>query len=176
MLSQKDKEEDLNQEDKKSSFPLIGIILGGIAIILIGVLVSFMLIKKRKSKRNNIDGLNSNGEFRNGSIRIVLNISNSNDANAVKKNNNDYSKNSDNNINSNVTAKDNINQTGLNNKQSNKHSSLDIRKSPLYYDKINMNRNTNDNPDIYFASIAENDESPPEYTEINESNEKQQYK
>jgi len=140
----------INRKTDNSNYLLI--ILGCIIVIFIGVLVTFMLIRKKKSKkRYEIDSKNV---FRTGSIRVVLNINNRNS--------------SSNNTNVEI---DNNN----NNNQYNYHNSLDIQIPPPSYDNLNntVNINNNNNNEVRTnnASIDEVNDSLPEYTIIDQLNE-----
>jgi len=147
-----------NGDGKSNSFIIIGgVILG---CILIGSLVAFILIKKKRSN------LNSNDEFRNESIKVVFNkkqintndnsisnsyysydisdkisnINNSNDTNGVINNNNDISNN---NINSN-NNNNNINNNNSNNIINNNNSNF-INNSNIINNNIRNNNNNNNN-------------------------------
>jgi len=99
----------------KNSFIIIGsIILGCITAVLIGGLTTFMLIKKNSKKLHN-SNINSNEEFRNGSIKVVLNNNSNNN------NNNSYDANVEINENGKVARAE------INNK--NKHSIIGINNN-----------------------------------------------
>ena len=172
-----------------------------------------MFIKKRKSKKYSKSDLNSEDEFRIGSIKVMLNKNQSNN-NSINNVNAEIDKNNDNtnnyNYNYNITTatinSKNNNKNSINNIQDNLNSnncynsntlsetnllrnnpkypninvkldygSLDMKKAPLIYDKNNMimNANSDNKTAFYSSSVDEEDEPPPDYTEIYKSFAKQ---
>jgi len=110
-----------NDNQKRSPFMIIGIILGCIVVILIGILVAFLLIKKRKSKReDNGSDKSSKDEFRTGSIKVTLNQNQNHD-------------------NSNNDEKAGVNYE---NNNDSKKEQKDL-SSPLNSTDVNTNRNIN---------------------------------
>jgi len=100
----------LNQNKNKYNVPFI--ILGCIIFILICVfLIIFMLIKKKRSKGHDKPDFNPSYEFRNGSIRILLNKNQS-----INSNNNVITENN-NSTNSNINI-NNDNNNSINNQNS----------------------------------------------------------
>jgi len=118
VLNQMDNSNNQNQNNEKSKTPyIVGGIILGVVVILIGIIVTFMLVRKNKSKRHNISDITNKDEFRNESIRVVLNDckSNSDNANVVINNNNNNNNNNTNNNNDNSNnTQNNINQNNLN--------------------------------------------------------------
>jgi len=104
-----------NQSNGKSKTPyIIGGIILGVAIIITGVIVTLMLVRKSKFNRHNIPDITNKDEFRNESIRVTLNdnnvnVGNNNNNNNNNNNSNDNSNNIQNKINQNKLNQNNLN-------------------------------------------------------------------
>jgi len=152
----------------KTSFIIIGsIILGCIIAILIGGLSTFMFIKKRKSKRYHDSDLNSNEEFRNGSIiKVVLNNnnSNSNGTNTEINNNHEDTKNEINNKSKHSTVGINNNRNVVTNditntNNNNKEVEAEINNSSKDTDTENNINSNNVETEINTNNISISDQN-----------------
>jgi len=132
---------NINRKSNISNFLLI--ILGFLIIIFIGVLITFMLIKKKIfSKKNKILDSDPNAVFRNGSIRVLLNINN--------KNNVEMNRNSNNNSNVEISS------------SSNNNTNVEIGSSSNY--NTNVEIGSSSNSKIFLASLYSNDNNNEQNT------------
>jgi len=124
-INQNDSKSDSKQSDKKLNSPVIkgGIIIGCGVLILIGVLVAFMFIKKNRSKQNNNSDSISNDKFQSGNnIELLLNdkqvVNNDNNAEInntiIISNNVDGVDNNNSNDNNDIDSKNTINEDNNN--------------------------------------------------------------
>jgi len=105
----------------KKTFIIIGSsILGGIIAILVTGLVTFKLIKKKSKKQIKSD-FSSSEEFRNGSIKVVLNKNN------IKNSNSEVNNNSNNNEKVEINKNSKDIKAEINNKS--KHSTVGINNN-----------------------------------------------
>jgi len=138
ICTQKEIEEIINEKEgkeNKTKSPII--IIGGIIGCIFGVLVSLILIKKFESKQNKNSNLNSNDEFRTGSIRVLFsNNYNSNNPNGGVTNNNINNNNSNNNNSNNNNY--NYNNSNNSNNNNNNNGINNNNNNNIYY---NLNQN-----------------------------------
>jgi len=156
-FSDADAEKILKICPRNTSFVLIGgLILGGIVLILIGILVTFILIKKGQSRKTNKSDFSSNDNAETG--RVVFIKDDKDPGTSV------------------------MTLPSLNNNQNNNNDVQIITpimpvlpSSPPSYSnsEIPVNSNNNNETMIYYTDVVEEIEPPPEYTEINSSVSKQ---
>jgi len=162
---------------------IIGLVIISICII---VIISLIIVIKNMKKKS----ISTKDEFGNGSIRIKLNNNNNenNNINNEISNNNNGSNNNNNNhnnLNQNIMVDSNdnnslsdhydINNISFNNNNLNeKHGSFNIQIPSPPYGNRNMSINSNNNNELPIysestieESTIEENEPPPEYTEIN---------
>jgi len=135
-----------------------GIILGCIVIVFIGIFASFMLINKRISEKNKkylVDLLLNNNKKE---VNVGINNNNINNVhNNNNNNNNNYNDDDDDdNVNNNYVMSD----VSLSN--SSYQESLNTESPPSYDESNIVIYADNDN------GIVEENERPPEYSEIND--------
>jgi len=167
-------------ENKKGSpFVIIGIIIGSIVVVLIGILVTIILIRKSKSKEHN----NSDVSFNDESIIIDLNESqnnnsgiaeiNNNNSNNDNNDNNANNNNNDNNNNNNNNTLNNLNQNNSNSNILINLNNYNINTLPERIILINNPQNTGNfvtgsMPLLNLKNMAISNignGNPPEYTE-----------
>ena len=150
-----------NMEEKTkdpSSILIGGIIIGCIIVICNIILVTLIIFKKRKSKQSDESSINRNDISRTGSINISINDNqtnnNNNNVNAVINSNNSYNGNNNNN---NDYSQNNLNQNYFN---------QNIIVNTMRIDNITMDVDNKNDANIYSVPFNEEDEPPPEYSEI----------
>jgi len=172
---------DLDQENKNKKLnSLLTVIIVCVIVNLIGLLISILLVKKKRSKRHKKSNTNVDDEFRSGSINVILNnkqsINNSYNSNVGVNNNNTNHRYSNNyhkiQKTQNILNKNNFNQNNFNqnNFNSNGRNSKIIPVRVVYIDNPHhsnsvINANSNNEATLFSTSAGGINEPPPEYTE-----------
>jgi len=145
------------KEEKKDSSLIIigGVIIGCIIVICNIILVIFLLMRERESKDSNSrSSTGDNNLFRNGSISITLN-------------NNNSRSNTNAGINSNNSYNDNNNYNNSQNNLDHSYFNQNIIVNTMGINNMSMNVDSKNEMNIYMASAIDENEPPPEYSEIN---------
>jgi len=179
-----------SQDDSKKPNSLPIVIILCVVVNLIAFFITFLLVKLKRSKRSKTK---VNDEFRNGSVKVVLNnnrqsIVNSYEPGAEKSIANSYNPNVEVNNNNNINIINNRNSNITNNilnRRSNLNPNININPNIMvnsnginsniipvrvvYVDNPYnhaMNINNNNGANHFSTSVDEINEPPPEYTEL----------